>query len=296
MKSEKNILIAFLLNISFSIFELIGGIFTKSVAIVSDAIHDFGDALSIGISFVLEKISHKKPDEHYTFGYGRYSVLGAILSNSILLSGSIIVIYSSIKRVLNPVEVNYNGMIILAIIGVLINYLAAYNTSKGQSLNQKTVNLHMLEDVMGWTIVLIGAIVMRFTDISIIDPILSIIVSVYILINALAHFKEVANLFLEKTPIEISVGELKKHLLEIKGIVDVHHIHVWSMDGINNFATMHVVTTKGNEIKKQIREELCEHGINHVTIELEKKEDKCTESECSGFIESSKIYKHHHHH
>ena len=174
MKTEKNILVAFLLNLLFSIIELIGGIITNSVAIISDSIHDMGDAISVGISYFLEVKSNKKPDNNYTYGYIRYSVLGSVITTLILLMGSIFVIYNAIVRIFNPVEINYNGMIIFAILGVVINFFAAYFTKEGYSLNQKAVNLHMLEDVLGWAVVLIGAIVMKFTNIIIIDSILSI--------------------------------------------------------------------------------------------------------------------------
>ncbi|MBR5246131.1 MAG: cation transporter, partial [Clostridia bacterium] len=174
MRTEKNILIAFILNLSFSIFEIIGGFFTGSVAIVSDAIHDMGDAASIGISYFLEKKSKKQPDETYTYGYARFSVIGSVITTLILLFGSVMVIYNAVMRIFNPVEINYNGMIIFAVVGAVVNFIAAYFTKDGDSLNQKAVNLHMLEDVLGWIVVLIGAIIMRFTDISIIDPIMSI--------------------------------------------------------------------------------------------------------------------------
>ena len=144
MKTEKNILIAFLLNLAFSIFELIGGIFTNSVAIISDALHDFGDSISIGISYILEKKSKQKPDKHYTYGYARYSTLGAVITNAILLVGSALVIINAIGRIFNPVPINYNGMIIFAVFGVVVNTLAAYFTREGDSLNQKAVNLHIL--------------------------------------------------------------------------------------------------------------------------------------------------------
>jgi len=195
MKSEKNILIAFILNMGFAIFEFIGGSITNSVAIISDSIHDMGDALSIGVSFFLERKSKKNPDDKYTYGYVRYSVIGSLITTCILLVGSILVIYNAIKRLFNPVIINYNGMIIFAVIGVIVNFIAAYYTKEGNSLNQKSVNLHMLEDVFGWFVVLIGAIIMRFTDISILDSILSILVALFILINALKNFKVILDLF-----------------------------------------------------------------------------------------------------
>ena len=296
-KQKKNILIAFLLNLFFSAFELVGGLFTNSIAIISDAIHDLGDSISIGVSYFLEKKSKKKPDKKYTFGYTRYSVLGAIITNTILIIGSSLVIYNAIERIINPQDINHNGMIILAIVGATVNFIAAYFTKEGDSLNQKAVNLHMLEDVLGWIIVLIGAIVIKFTNFTLIDPILSILVAIYILSHAIKSYKKIFDLFLEKTPEDIEIDELKEHILEIKGVDGIHHIHIWSMDGINNYATMHIVTDtkKLVELKKAIKEELKEHGISHTTIETEDKDCECSEHECS-IIESNHHGHHHHNH
>lgn len=296
MKSEKNILIAFILNIFFSIFELIGGIFTNSISIISDAVHDFGDALTIGVSFILEKKSKKKADNKYSYGYIRYSTLGALITNLILIISSILVIISSVNRIINPVEINYNGMIIFAIFGVLINLCAAYFTKEGNSLNQKAVNLHMLEDVLGWFVVLIGAVIIKCTKINTIDAIMSILVAVFILLNACKGLKKITDLFLEKIPEGIHIEEIKQHLLKIDGISDVHHIHVWSIDGVNNFATMHVVTDIDEywNLKHTIKDELKEHGISHTTIEIENKEHQCVETEC--VIEGDNHIGHHHHH
>lgn len=296
MKTEKNILIAFILNLSFSVFEIIGGFFTGSVAIISDAIHDIGDAASIGISYFLEKKSKKQPDETYTYGYARFSVIGSVITTLILLFGSVMVIYNAVLRIINPIQINYNGMIIFAIIGAVVNFGAAYFTKNGDSLNQKAVNLHMLEDVLGWVVVLVGAVVMRFTDISIIDPVMSMAVAVFILINALKNLKEVLDLFLEKIPDNISIEEIKKHIAQIDGVLGVHHIHIWSMDGHNNYATMHIVTEENcHTIKDKIREELREHGIGHATLELEGKDDHCHE-ECCHVEHNSHAGHHHHHH
>lgn len=293
MKTEKNILIAFLLNVSFSIIEFVGGIFTNSVAIMSDAIHDLGDATSIGISYFLERKSKKNPDKKYTYGYARYSVLGGVITTTILLVGSILVMVGAVKRLFNPVEVNYQGMIIFAVIGVVLNFIAAYVTREGDSINQKSVNLHMLEDVLGWVVVLIGSIIMNFTDIKILDSIMSIGVALFIFINSLRNLKQVLDLFLEKTPKEIDIDELKKHLLKIKDVDDIHHIHVWSIDGYNNYATMHIVSKAKDisKVKKEIREELEEHNICHAILETE--EETCSDKECH--IESHAHHHHHHH-
>lgn len=297
MKTERNILIAFLLNLSFSVMEFIGGIFTGSVAIISDAVHDIGDALSIGIAFFLEKKSKKKPDDRYTYGYTRYSLLGSIITTMILVGGSIIVIYNAGLRIINPVEINYDGMILFAVFGTIVNFLAASFTRDGNSLNQRAVNLHMLEDVLGWIVVLIGAIIMRFTDISLIDPIMSIGVALFVLIHALKNLKEVIDIFLEKTPSNVNIDEIKKHLTQIDGVLDVHHVHVRSIDGYRNYGTMHVVFEgELKNVKAKVKEELSEHGIDHSTIEFEGKDEACDENECEIKGECGDCMHHHHHH
>ena len=296
MKSEKNILIAFLLNLCFSVFEFIGGIFTGSVAIASDAVHDMGDAISIGFSFFLEKKSKKQPDEIYTYGYIGYSLIGGVITTLILLLGSITVIYNAALRIVTPSPINYNGMILFAVIGLAVNLAATFFTRDGHSLNQKAVNLHMLEDVLGWLVVLVGAIVMRFTDFALIDPIMSIVVSSFILINAVKNLKAVLDIFLKKTPHNIDVHEIKEHITEIDGVIDVHHIHIWSIDGFHNYATMHIVTNAdSHEIKKKIRQELSEHGIGHSTLELETESEHCHDINCHLEAEPSRHHHHHHH-
>lgn len=296
MKTQRNILIAFILNLAFAVFEYFGGLFTGSVAIISDSLHDLGDALSIGISYFLEKKSRKEPNDRYTYGYVRYSVLGGVITTVILFVGSILIIINSVGRILHPVEINYNGMIILAVIGVVLNFIAAWFTREGDSINQKAVNLHMLEDVLGWVTVLIGAIVMRFTDISLIDPIMSIAVAVFILIHAAKELKEILDLFLEKVPNGISVEKIKEQLKEIDGVEDVHHIHVWSMDGSSRLATMHIVTdAEHDRIKHAVREVLAENGISHVTLELENTGEECIDTECHPVETVSEKHHHHHH-
>ena len=297
MKTEKNILIAFLLNLSFSIFEFFGGIFTGSVAIISDAVHDMGDAASIGVSYFLERKSKKQPDATYTYGYARYSVIGSLVTTTILLVGSIMVVYNAVNRIIAPTQINYNGMIVFAVVGVCVNFCAALFTREGDSLNQKAVNLHMLEDVLGWVVVLIGAVVMRFTDFALIDPIISICVAVFIFVGAIGNFKESVDVFLEKMPHGIELEDIKKHIGQIEGVIEVHHIHIWSMDGQNNYATMHIVTNADHHrIKDAVRKELREHGIDHATLELEASGERCHEERCHVTFNAGSGHHHHHHH
>ena len=295
MKTQRNILIAFLLNLFFAVFELVGGIWTGSVAILSDAVHDLGDAAGIGISWLLERKSRREPDEHYTYGYGRYSVLGSLITTTILLAGSAAVIYNAVSRIITPTAIHYNGMIAFAVVGVAVNLIAAFVTREGDSLNQKAVNLHMLEDVLGWAVVLVGAIVMRMTDFALLDPLLSIAVAVFILTHAMGNLREGVCLLMEKVPEAVCLQEIRQHILAIDGVTDVHHLHVWSLDDRHNCATMHLVTSADpHQIKAAVRAELREHGIGHATLELEVEGEQCGEPCC--VVEDSGVGHHHHHH
>jgi len=268
---------------------------TNSVAILSDSIHDVGDAASIGISYFLEKKSRKKADAKHTYGYIRYSVLGGVITTVILMVGSVLVIISAVKRLVAPTQINYDKMIVFAVVGVVLNLVAACVTREGDSINQKSVNLHMLEDVLGWIVVLVGAVVMRFTDICIIDPLMSIGVSVFILINTFKNLGAVLDIFLEKTPHGVDIDVMKQTLMEIEGIDDVHHIHVWSIDGYNNYATMHIVTKLADAtvLKEAARQALLTFNVCHTVIETEYESCDCTE--CETHFDTHKVHHHHHH-
>ena len=292
MKKNMKLWIAFLLNFVFSVFEFVGGIFTGSIAISSDALHDLGDAISIGLSLGLERLSQKGPDKKYTYGYYRYSVLGGTIQSMLLLCGSVFVAYSAICRFVAPQPVDYTGMLFVAVVGFAVNFAAAWFTSGDGSINQRAINLHMLEDVLGWAAVLVGAVVMRFTDWGFIDPALSLALSVFIGINALKNLKRVLDVFLEKTPAGIDPEEITHHLEEIPGVEEIHHLHIWSMDGCRNSATLHaVITGAGDAVKFAIKEELAEHGIVHVTVETECLGEHCEDTCCKPVAHT-----HHHHH
>lgn len=294
MKTAGKILVAFILNLAFSVFEFVGGAITGSIAIISDAIHDMGDAFSIGVSFALEKLSHKKADKKNTYGYYRYSLLGSALQSAILLCGSLVVAYNAVMRFVFPRPIDYNGMMLIAVIGFLVNFVAAWFTSGEGSLNQRAINLHMLEDVLGWAIVLIGAVVMRFTDWWFLDPALSLALAVFIGIHALKNLKTVGDVFLEKTPEGIDPEEITHHLTEIPGVESIHHLHIWSMDGYRHSATLHAVVSREHGPAKQaIKEELAEHGITHVTVELESPYEHCEDTCCKP---AAHTHHHHHHH
>ncbi len=297
MKIEKNILIAFLLNLGFSVFEFFGGVLTGSVAILSDAVHDLGDAVGIGVSWFLEHKSKRLPDHTYTYGYTRFSVLGSVFTCGILLLGSVGVIVSAIGRLMNPIPIHYDGMILFAVVGVAVNLTAAFVTREGDSLNQKAVNLHMLEDVLTWIVVLVGAVVMRFTDLTVLDPLVSIGVSVYIFVHAIGHLRAAVDIFLEKVPAGYDIEEIRTHLEEMEGVLDAHHIHIRSIDGYTHAASLHIVTAgDSHAVKEAVRMALAEMGIAHVTVEVEREGEGCGQPQCGLLEEREHRHQHHHHH
>ena len=291
MKTQRSIFIAFILNLIFSALELVGGMLIGSVAIISDAVHDAGDAAAIGISWALEKKSTRPPDGLHTYGYTRYSVLGSFFTTAILLLGSVGMIANGIHRLLQPTRIHYNGMILLAVAGVAVNFCAALFTHRGESLNQKAVNLHMLEDLLGWVAVLAGAIVMKLTGFRLLDPLICIGVSVFIFINALLSFRRIGNIFLEKAPMD--AAKVRSQLLNIEGVADVHHIHIRSIDGSNHCATMHIVTNHP-ELKAKIRRVLHDLGIGHATLELEATGEVCADKYCRLHRRQCGCGHHHH--
>jgi len=240
---EANISFAFWLNTAFAIIELVGGYLTNSVAIMSDALHDFGDSFSLGISWYFQRVSKKKRDEKYSYGYKRFSLLGAFINSIVLTVGSVIIIEESVRRVLSPVQPNVDGMIWLAVLGIAANGLAMLRLKKGKSINERVVYLHFIEDVLGWVAVLIGAIVMKFFTVPVLDPILSIAIAAYILLNVYRNIKELLKIVLQAMPESVSEEKIKEAVLKYPEVISVHDIHIWTMDGEYNVLSMHIVVS-----------------------------------------------------
>lgn len=301
-KSKKNnnqIKTAFFLNLIFSIFEIIGGLFTNSIALASDAIHDFGDSVSLGISWILDHKSKKKPDESYTFGYARYSLLGGLISAIILVAGSTWLIIEAVPRIINPEPINIPWVIGFSILGIIINGIAAYKTAKGNSLNEKMVSLHLFEDVAGWVALLISAIIMNYVDVPILDPILSIIFTLIILSHVYKNVKKIIEVFLEKAPNGIDIHKIIKQMTDNPNIKDVHHVHTWTLEGNLVLMTLHVVMRDSLDKEQVIVEQKWIHhllkdlGINHATIEIEC-DNHCLNEDCNP-LENIEIDHSHHH-
>ncbi|MCF8304269.1 MAG: cation diffusion facilitator family transporter [Bacteroidales bacterium] len=283
-KGIKNIRTAFLLNFIFTLIEIAGGLLTNSIAIISDALHDLGDSLSLGLAWYFQKISSRKRDQTYSFGYRRFTVLGALINSAVLLVGSVFILTEAIPRLLEPETVNARGMFVLAIIGIIANGLAAYKMRHGKSMNEKVVSLHLLEDVLGWGAVLIGSVVLHFTGLAIIDPILSIGITLYILINVIRNLVNSLKIFLQAVPPDINIDNIKHQIEQMEGVYNIHDIHIWSLDGEYNILTIHIIVDQPMQLqdavpmKTRIRKMVRDMGIQHVTIETELSEEDCDQN------------------
>lgn len=281
-----NLTVAFILNLSFTIIEIIGGLLTNSIAILSDAIHDFGDTVAIGSALFLEKKSEQKRDSKFSYGYRRWSTLSALINVVILTTGSIFIIAETIPRLLHPQAVHTGGMMGLAVLGLIMNGIAVFRLKGDSSLNNKTVMLHLLEDTLGWAAVLLGAVVMHFTEFYLIDPLLSLLIAAIILRNAVINLKKIMEIFLQAVPKKLDIKLLEKNILSNPEVTEVHDIHVWSMDGDFNVASLHIVVSSKEilshmeELKQRVREEFHQLGVNHVTIEIEHPDENCELVNC----------------
>jgi len=278
-----DIRIALGINVVFTIIELVGGLLTNSVAIIADAVHDLGDSVTLAVALVLEKISGRRRTEALTFGYRRFSTLGALITGLILIVGAITVLFHTVPRLIEPEVVDTTGMLILAVIGVAMNALAAFRLSRTESMNARAAFLHLFEDVLGWIAVLLGALAIRFWQVYLIDPLLSIGINIFILTRAVPILLRALRVLLQYVPREISVETVSTAVTEIEMIDEVHDIHLWTLDGSYVLASLHAVTDGATPLdeleplKAQIRDVLKNLGVNHVTIELESPATGCSE-------------------
>ena len=284
---EERVRFAAFLNVAFTVLELVGGFWTNSLAILSDALHDFGDSIALLVSWIFERGARKSPDASRTFGYQRLSLFSALFSASILIAGSLVIIFQAVPRLFNPATVNAFGMVGLAVIGILFNGAGFFLLKRGESLNEKVLSWHLLEDVLGWVGILVGGVIIYFWKVYLLDPLMTIALTAFILYNVTKNLREAINILLQGVPEHINLEAVKKDLTSIKGVIDVHDIHIWSLEGETDVFTAHVVlddeTLKSPEPTKQtIKEKLQKHHIEHSTIELERK-DYCSGTVCEDW-------------
>lgn len=271
----------FVLNVSFTIIEFIGGMLTNSTAIMADAVHDLGDSLAIGSAWFLSWLAKKDADDSFSYGYQRLSLLGALINGVVLIAGSIWVLIQAIPRLFDPVMPSVNGMFALAVLGVLVNGFAAYKLSSGKTLNEKVLNWHLLEDVFGWVAVLIVSVTLMFVEVPLLDALLAIGFTLYVLFNVVKNTTTVTKFFLQAVPEQGLLEKVRRELLALDSVISIHHEHAWSLDGESTVFTAHlsVGSPLGSieqvEIKSQIAQVLDRFGFAHTTIELEFPEENC---------------------
>jgi cobalt-zinc-cadmium efflux system protein len=281
LQNTRNIRFVFFLNLIFTLIEIAGGIWTNSVAILSDALHDLGDSLSLGLAWYLEKYSQKEKDKKYSYGYRRFSMLGALINTIILIVGSLIILSEAIPRIIRPEQADANGMALLALGGILVNGIAALRLSKSRSLNARMVAWHLLEDVLGWIAVLIVGIILIFKKIYILDPILSVLITSYVLFNVVRNLNKTLVLFMQAVPEGIDVSALEANILAIEKVKSIHHLHVWSLDGEHNVLTSHVVIESESTIadvqrvRKEINALVAGMDFEHTAIQVECEGEAC---------------------
>lgn len=274
---------AFFLNITFTVIELVGGFFTNSVAILSDAVHDLGDSLALGLAWRLERLSERGASQRLTFGYRRFSVLGALTSAMVLIGGSVFILSEAIPRLLEPESVSGPGMLVIAVVGVVVNGIAVLRLRGGSRLNQRVVFLHLIEDVLGWAAVLVGSIVLIVLDLPILDPILSIAITVFVLAKIVPNLRSALRIFLQYTPDDLDVQEIAAELTAEDDVTEIHDVHLWSLDGAYTIFSAHVVVDELVEwpqiedLKARLRARASELGISHATFEFEPSDRVCDE-------------------
>jgi cobalt-zinc-cadmium efflux system protein len=278
--SAKALGTAFLLNLAFTLVELVGGMWTNSVAVLTDAMHDAGDCLVLGAAWYLQRVAMKGRDAYYSYGYGRYSMLGGWVTALVLIVGALFMLTISVPRLWQPGSPHAPGMMGLAVFGLLMNGLAAWKLHGGRTLNERGAYLHLLEDVLGWAAVLVGAIIIHFTGWVVVDPLLSIAISLYILVNAIGTLKRGTGILMQQIPPGVDLANISERLLAIPHVEGVHDQHTWTMDGSFIVHTVHLVVgcvdlEEARSIKQRARSELRSLGVHHATIELEWRGEEC---------------------
>lgn len=271
MSSSKNTFIAFLLNLSFSIIEFIFGWLFGSSAILADAVHDLGDALAIGSSAIMQTYANKPADRVYPFGYKRWNILAALLTSSILIIGSSLILVENIPNLFHPQPVNQDGMLVLGIIAVIINFLASRIVKNGHSHNESILSLHFLEDILGWLAVILVSIILQFTDWYFLDPLLSLCIAIFILSKALPKAWNNVMILLETSPQGVNIEEIEGRLMAIENVHEITQLNVWTMDGYEHCATVTVTLTNpavADKTKAKIQNSLITFGIVQSTIEI----------------------------
>lgn len=275
--NERSLLLALGLTFLFFIAEIVGGILTQSLALISDAAHMLTDIIALIISFVAIRAGKRTADAVRTFGYYRFEILAAALNTILLFGVAAYIFYEAYKRLLNPPEIHSTGMLIVAAIGLIVNLISMrlLTSYKDKSLNMKSAYLEVLSDMLGSVGVIVGAIIMKLTGFTWVDSVVAIMIAVWILPRAWFLLHESINILLEGVPKGIDLNKLKQALLEISGVLDVHELHVWAIASNQICLTAHVIIEEKSDwenVMPIMRDVLAsKFGILHTTLQHERK-------------------------
>ena len=273
--AEARILTAFLLNLVFTFVEIVGSVLTGSVTILSDAIHDFGDCIALGMAWRMEKLSKRPANERYQFGYRRFSVVAGLINNMILLMGGVILIVTSVQRFFDPRPINGKGMLIFAVFGIIINGIAMLLTARGKSINEKTISMHMLEDVLTWVAVLVVGAVMCFYNLPVLDSVLSIGMTLVIFVGVLRNLRKIFGIITLRSPLDLWEYRKLQDVLTKQNTVGVlEDLRVYSLDGEDKNAEVCLVLYEEVpaedflHLERQTRNCCEEFGITRVLVQI----------------------------
>ena len=273
-KKDNSIRTAFFLNLAFTVLEVTGGLISGSIAILADSLHDFADSLSLGAGWYFEEKSKKGSTDKYSYGYARFSLLGAMINAVTLLLGSIYIVYASIDRIINPQMPDVYWMLGISVLGIALNGIGVWRLKSGKSMNKQVMMIHLLEDALGWVAVLLGSIVLLFFDIPVLDPILAIVINVTVLVFAMSKLVQAIKILLQKVPANINLPELRQKILCLDKVKEVSHLHVWSLTEERVVVTVHVRVSgiqsldDAGAVKSQIQNIFSDMDTEHISIDL----------------------------
>jgi len=288
--AKGRLLFTIILNFVITIAEIIGGIISGSLALISDALHNFSDAISVIISYIALKLKSKKNSLKHTFGLKRAEILAAVINASVLIVICVYLFYEAVLRFMEPQEINASVMSIVAFIGLIANLLAVVLLKKfsRDSLNIRSAYLHLLGDTYSSVAVIIGGITIAIWHINWIDPFLTILIGLYIIKESYDILGEAIHVLMEGAPLNISIEEIENDVVIIDGVEDIHHIHLWMVGDNDIHLEAHVnindmKISESDLLRKKIEELLKEKfNITHTTLQFE----------CNQCLDSGLIHQH----
>lgn len=272
-KAGENLAFVFFMNLAFNIIVIIGAIATNSMAILADFIHDASDTISIAIAWILEKVSQKDSSDNYSYGYQRFSILGAVIISVFVIFMAFVILSEAIPRLFAPEGVDAGGMLLVAIVGLVFKFLSVYRLHGGETFNEKAIFFHQLGDIFEWlTILVLSIILILGVDVPYLDALVSIGIAFWLIFNLGRNLYKSLEVLLQKTPDNFDVDEFKQSIEAIDGVNEIDDFHIWSLDGIDSVMTLKVDVDFGknvNDIKKEIYAISNKYHVVDITIELE---------------------------